>query len=68
MPDTTRITTWRVRCYDAENNVRETFLISDRTEYDAVKEAESDPRVLRYNDWSMVEDNPQRVDDPEEEF
>ena len=49
-----RITDWIVRCYRGDKIVQ-IIVIKDRTEYEAMKEAESMPDVLNSDDWSMSE-------------
>jgi hypothetical protein len=36
------------------DKVTDKFVIKDRSEVEANKEAESDPRVLKSNDWTMT--------------
>ena len=45
---------WLVRCYDVIDEITDTFVIQERTEIQAVREAESDPRVLASEDWTMT--------------
>jgi len=45
---------WLVRCYNENDEVTDSFVIQERTEIQAVREAESDPRVLDSTDWTMT--------------
>lgn len=54
MSDQKTNTNWLVRCYDQNNKIVQIKVIKDRTEYEAQKEAESDPDVLNSYDWSMT--------------
>lgn len=44
---------WIVTCYDKNNKVEEAFIIEDRTEQEAEKEAKSSG-VNQFDDWTMV--------------
>jgi hypothetical protein len=46
---------WRVTTYDKDNEVIETFVIENRTEREAEKEAVNDVDVFDCWDWTMVE-------------
>jgi hypothetical protein len=54
MADQKKIACWLVRCYDEEGDDT-SFVILDRTEHEARREAEADERVLSAADWSMTE-------------
>lgn len=43
---------WLVRCYYVAGE--DFFVIQERTEIQAVREAEADPRVLAAEDWTMT--------------
>lgn len=44
---------WIVTCYDKNNKVEEAFVIKDRTEQEAEKEAQGSG-VNQFDDWTMV--------------
>ena len=44
---------WIVACYDENNKVEEAFIIEDRTEQEAEKEAQSSG-VDQFDDWTMT--------------
>ena len=48
--------------------MREQFIITDRTEHEAERQAEADPRVLRYSDWTMTACVPETLDKNIERF
>tara|TARA_R100000900_G_C3245275_1_gene146173 strand:- start:235 stop:411 length:177 start_codon:yes stop_codon:yes gene_type:complete len=52
---------WRVTTYDKDEEVIETFVIENRTEREAEKEAMNDVDVFDCWDWTMmeIEDEPQ---------
>jgi hypothetical protein len=52
--DMKKIRNWIIRCYDKNDKEIESFIIKDRTEHEAEREAESDPRVLKADDWTMT--------------
>jgi len=45
---------WIVKTYDKSNNVRESFVIENRTEQQAAKEAMHSPEVRASADWTMT--------------
>tara|TARA_R100000750_G_scaffold60382_1_gene49753 strand:+ start:22 stop:423 length:402 start_codon:yes stop_codon:yes gene_type:complete len=45
---------WFVRTYDEGDNILDSWIINDRTEQEAAREAMHDPSVLKAHDWSMV--------------
>ena len=45
-----------VRVYDNNDQVIDSWCINERTEAEAVKEAESDPIVLNNDSWTLMED------------
>ena len=45
---------WLVRCYNEDNEVINSWVIQERSELEAVHEAEADPRVLESDDWTMT--------------
>ncbi len=45
---------WLIIAYDKNNKVKGAFLIKDRTENEANKEALSWPAIKNSNDWTMV--------------
>lgn len=45
---------WLVRCYNAEDKIEDKFVIQERSELEALREAEVDPRVLAAEDWTMT--------------
>jgi hypothetical protein len=45
---------WFVRTYDEGDNILDSWIINDRTEQEAAREAMHDPSVLKSHDWSMV--------------
>jgi hypothetical protein len=47
---------WLIRCYNESGSFpfNGEFIIKDRTEHEAEREAESDPRVLEAFDWTIV--------------
>lgn len=47
---------WEVRYY--KNERAKFFVIKDRTEYEASREAEADPRILDSDDWTMQAKTP----------
>lgn len=46
---------WQVTAYDKDGEVLETFVIENRTETQAEKEAMNDADILDCWDWTMVE-------------
>ncbi len=46
---------WRVTTYDKDEEVLETFVIQNRTEREAEKEAMNDVDVFDCWDWTMME-------------
>ncbi len=46
--------TWVVRIYDRQDNIVDEYLIENRTEHEAVKEAESDSVVLQNDSWTLT--------------
>ncbi len=46
---------WRVTTYDKDNEVLETFVIENRTEREAEKEAVAILDIFDCWDWTMVE-------------
>lgn len=44
---------WIVTCYDKNNKVEEAFVIKDRTEQEAEKEAQGSG-INQFDDWTMV--------------
>ena len=46
--------TWLVRCYNDNEVVVDSFVIRERSEIEAMHEAEADPRVLNSSDWTMT--------------
>jgi hypothetical protein len=57
MSDNKKVRDWRVRVYDEDNNgkIKETWIIRDRTEEEAEKEADSEicHRIPIHDGWSM---------------
>ena len=53
---TMKVTNWMVRVYDNNDQVIDSWCINERTEAEAVKEAESDPIVLNNDSWTLMED------------
>ena len=50
-----RICNWKVKVYNENDCVIDTWIIQDRTEQQAVKEAEAEiDRIPDVNDWTMV--------------
>jgi hypothetical protein len=45
---------WLVRCYNEDDKIVDKFVLQDRSETEAVREAEADPRVLASEDWTMT--------------
>jgi hypothetical protein len=50
-----KISNWRVTTYDKDEEVLETFVVENRTEREAEKEAMNDVDVFDCWDWTMVE-------------
>ncbi|NBU23874.1 MAG: hypothetical protein EBS38_08250, partial [Actinobacteria bacterium] len=50
----TAVANWRVRTFDSEEKETDTWVIRDRTEAEARREAESDPTVQDSHDWTMT--------------
>lgn len=49
---------WLVRVYGKDEiNIIDSFVIQDRTEHYASREAENDLRVRRGEDWTMTKTN-----------
>lgn len=45
---------WIVRVYNEDNEIIEEFEILDRTEQEALKEAEADVERMDCDDWTMT--------------
>jgi len=45
---------WKVRLYDASESITEEYTIVNRTEREAVREAETDPDVRAAETWSIT--------------
>ena len=52
----TEVANWRVRTFDSEEKETDTWVIRDRTEAEARREAESDPTVQDSHDWTLTAD------------
>jgi len=49
-----KVTNWMVRVYDNNDQVIDSWCINERTEAEAVKEAESDPIILNNDSWTLM--------------
>ena len=58
--------TWVVRIYDTQDNIVDEYLIENRTENEAVKEAESDSVVLQNDSWTLTEVKKDEANQPTE--
>ena len=50
-----KMSNWQVTTYDENDNITETFLIENRTEKEAEREAMHSVEVRSSNDWTMKE-------------